>query len=201
MSCGCNTQEETTNREVVNSADGNNNAISIDFLFLDLSVCTRCQGTEETLEDSIISASALLKEIGYNVNINKVHVETAKQAIQHQFVSSPTIRINGQDIQMDVTESHCSTCSSLTDGASVDCREWNYKGETYSIPPRGLIIDGVLSSIYRNQVAEDAIGAYEMPQNLVEYFQKKDQLCAAVDNKQIEDCGCTPESDDDPGCC
>ncbi len=199
MSCGCNSN--TPNQEAVNTNKNKTNTITIDFLFLDLSVCTRCQGTEDTLEDSINSASSLLKETGYDVYINKVHIETPEQAIQYQFISSPTIRINGHDIQMDVSESHCSTCSSLTDGASVDCREWNYKGESYSVPPKGLIIDSVMSSIYGSQIAAKAGTAYEMPQNLVEYFMKKDQLCAAIDKNQTKDCGCTPESSAASECC
>ncbi len=197
MSRGC-------NNETVIVSNQNSNTINIDLLFLDLSVCSRCQGTEETLEDSINSVSSLLEETGYDISINKIHIETPEQAIQHQFVSSPTIRINGQDIQMDVSESHCSTCSSLTDGASVDCREWSYKGKSYHVPPKGLIIDGVMKNIYSNIPPHNASADYVLPDNLVEYFEKKDQLCEAVNKEQVSDvegCGCAVERNVGTGCC
>jgi len=71
----------------------------IDFLYLDLSVCTRCQGTDQSLEDALAEVSGLLGAAGAEVIVNKINVTSEELAIQHRFVSSPTIRVNGRDIQ------------------------------------------------------------------------------------------------------
>ena len=55
------------------------NKITIDFLYLDLSVCIRCQGAET------------------DVHVNKINVNSKELAITHKFLSSPTIRVNGHD--------------------------------------------------------------------------------------------------------
>ena len=196
-SCGCNeipvkdTQQSTNTRP-------KNRIVNIDFLFLDLSVCTRCQGTEGSIEDSLKDTSEFLKGIGYEVKVNRIHVETEEQAIEHRFVSSPTIRINGRDIQIQVKESHCSSCSSLTDGASVDCRLWLFNGEEFSVPPKEMIIDAVMHTIYNPEgvsVVSNEDKSFVLPDNLREYFAKKDKLCANVDKLAVEsNCGCESSS-------
>jgi hypothetical protein len=195
--CGCNEnpvkeaqQSEDTLPEIL--------VVNIDFLFLDLSVCTRCQGTEGSIEDSIKQTSEFLKNIGYEVKVNRIHIETEDQAIDHRFVSSPTIRINGRDIQMDIRESRCSSCSSLADGASVDCRLWYHKGKGYSAPPKEMIIDAVMNAIYNRQEPSPASNeekSFVLRDNLHEYFVNKNKLCASVDkSKEKNDCGCESTS-------
>ncbi len=173
-----------------NSITRSNNVV-IDLLYLDLSVCTRCQGTESSLEDSLESLIELLQSSDREVKFNKIHIETKEQAIQHHFVSSPTIRVNGKDVQMKVKESHCSTCSSLTDGASVDCRVWVYKDKEYSVPPKTMIIDAVLNIIYntKEMSEQEDHSQYRLSKNLIEYFEKKDQLCANVTPSKSSSCG------------
>ena len=190
-SCGCNANQDKDNQVIENVS---NKVVNIDFLFLDLSVCTRCQGTEDILDDALESTTELLKNIGYEVKVNKIHIQTEAHAIQHRLESSPTIRVNGLDIQMEVKESHCPTCSSLTDGASVDCRLWIYRGKEYSTPPKEMIIDAVMSSIYGDKKDDNTVngkGNFVLPDNLVEYFAKKDKLCATVNKSPAShDCGC-----------
>ena len=178
--------------------DSNNQLpqVIVELLFLDLSVCSRCKETESSLDDSLDNVLELLNNTGKEVQLNKIHIKTKKEATKHHFISSPTIRVNGQDIQMEVKESHCSTCSSLTDGASVDCRVWFYKGNEFTVPPKEMIIDAILSEIYNPKEARklDEQHKYIMPDNLVEYFLKKDKLCANVSTRNSSCC----ESND---CC
>jgi glutaredoxin len=167
-----------------------NNPLSlvvVDLLYLDLSVCTRCKGTESSLEDSLNEVLELLKNIGKEVQLNKIHIESEEDAIEHHFISSPTIRVNGKDIQMKVKESHCSTCSSLTSGASVDCRIWLYKGKEYTVSPKEMIINAILKEIYNPQEVIEQ-GNYRIPDNLIEYFDKKDKLCANVSKNNNSCC-------------
>src|SRR5919106_6099113 len=89
--------------------------LRIDFLFLDLTTCTRCRGTDERLESALEIAGELLAATGTEVEVNKIHVESAEQARELRFVSSPTIRVNGSDIALELRESLCG-CDACTDG-------------------------------------------------------------------------------------
>ncbi len=180
-----------------------NKTLSVDFLYLDLSVCTRCQTSENNLDESLQNVVGLLGDIGHTVKLNKTFIETEAQAIQHQFISSPTIRINGRDIEMTVKESYCSTCSSLTNEASIYCRTWHYKGEEYSAPPQALIIDAILNAIYNGESNQpsNTFDKYQLPKNLKEYFDNKDQLCANVSNPPKQNEACCAGSSENNSCC
>ena len=165
--------------------DSNKSTLVVDFLYLDLSVCTRCQDSENNLDDSLQTLIDILGNIGHKIELNKIFIETEEQAIKHQFISSPTIRINGRDIQMNVKESYCDTCSSLANDASIYCRTWKFNGEEFSAPPQALIVDAILSEIYRDTDNADngctkiiSAEKYQLPSNLKEYFlNKRSTLC------------------------
>lgn len=142
--------------------------IVIDFLYLDLSQCTRCQGTDDTLELALNEVAGQLEESGYMVSVNKVQINTPDLARKYRFLTSPTIRVNGRDIQMDIVESNCKSCGDLC-GDSVDCRVWVYQGKEYDIPPNELIIEGIMSVIDNHEMVEDN-SKYVMPENLVKFF-------------------------------
>ena len=73
--------------------------LDIEFLYLDLSACERCQGTNGSLEGALADVARVLELSGVEVTLQKIHVQTEEQARTLGFVSSPTIRINGRDIQ------------------------------------------------------------------------------------------------------
>ena len=68
----------------------------------------------------------MLESAGVEIIVNKIHINSKEKAIQYRFVTSPTIRVNGRDIQMEFKESLCETCGDLC-GDEVDCRVWVYK--------------------------------------------------------------------------
>jgi len=166
--------------------NSNEKILIVDFLYLDLDVCTRCQDSETSLDDSLQTLIDILDGIGHKIKLNKIYIETEEQAIAQQFISSPTIRINGQDIQMTVEESYCATCSSLTNDASVDCRTWKYKGKDYSAPPQALIIDAILHEIYSDKPMEENHASpitsndFQLSENLKSYFSNRDKLCKNI---------------------
>jgi hypothetical protein len=51
--------------------------IIIDFLYLDLSVCKRCQGTETNLEDAVNEVSTILRAAGFDIVLNKINLNFA----------------------------------------------------------------------------------------------------------------------------
>lgn len=142
----------------------------IDFLYLDLSVCSPCQGTNEVLEEAIADVSKVLEATNVEVNINKVNITNEEQAIRYEFKSSPTIRINGRDIQLDVKESTCSTCSDLS-GVETDCRVWMYQGEVYNVPPKAMIIEAILKEVYSSNSVTEVNTCYSLPDNLRKFFK------------------------------
>ncbi|MCM1565238.1 MAG: DUF2703 domain-containing protein [Dehalobacter sp.] len=144
--------------------------IVIDFLYLDLSVCTRCQGTDSSLDEALTEVSKVLEATGVNVVVNKINVLSEELANAHKFVSSPTIRINGQDIQMDVKESLCESCGDLC-GNEVECRVWVYQGKEYTVPPKAMIMEAILKEVYGEDKSSNiAEHDYVMPDNLKQFY-------------------------------
>lgn len=135
--------------------------IHIDFLYLDLTLCERCQGTEKNLEEAIQEVSEVLKAAGYEIMLNKVNVNTEELAEKYEFLSSPTIRINGKDIDLEVKETCCKECGDLC-GDNVDCRVWEYEGVEYNEPPKAMIINAILKEVYGG-ASTGAQAAYTTP--------------------------------------
>jgi hypothetical protein len=148
--------------------------MDIEFLFLDLEVCEPCRGTDSSLEEALVEVSHVLEATGIEVNVRKIHVQSAEQALELGFVSSPTIRVNGRDIQLEVKESLCPSCGDLC-GGDVDCRVWVYRGKEYSVPPKGLIIEAILREVYSKQsdTAAKPAPLSELPENLKNFFAAK----------------------------
>lgn len=169
--------------------------IVIDFLYLDLSVCTRCQGTDTSLDEALAEVSKVLEATGVEVVVNKINVVNAELAIQHKFVSSPTIRVNGRDIQMDIKESLCESCGDLC-GDEVDCRVWVYQDQEYTVPPKAMIIEAILKDIYGSVSGKNpVIKEYALPQNLENFYNAK----KAKDEEQEKPCCGGPLKPS--GCC
>lgn len=148
-----------------------NKPIVIDFLYIDLSVCERCQGTGTTLNEAIEDVKKILEAAGYDIKVNYIHVQTEEQAEELGFISSPTIRINGHDIQMDVKETLCESCGDLC-GDDIDCRVWIYDGKEYTVPPKPMIVNAILGYIYGDQSAQEKqhSAKTEVPANLKKFF-------------------------------
>lgn len=138
-------------------------------MYLDLSTCKRCQHTESTLEQSIENVSKMLESAGYEVRLHKIHIDSLQKAIDYQFLSSPTIRLNGKDIISDLTESNCQDCGDLC-GQEIDCRDWIYEGVRYSEPPEPMIIRAILKEIYlpSDKRQDDP---YVLPVNISSFFK------------------------------
>lgn len=141
---------------------------------MDLDVCEPCRGTESSLEEAISETARVLESTGIVVTVRKIHVQTEEQALALGFVSSPTIRINGRDIQLEVRESLCPSCGDLC-GGDIDCRIWVYQGKEYPVPPKGLIIEAILREVYKEPGKDNAEQPRpaELPENLKKFFAAK----------------------------
>ena len=147
--------------------------IEIDFLYLDLSVCGRCIGTDASLDAAVAEVSGVLKAAGFDVVVNKINITSRELAVKHRFLSSPTIRVNGRDIQPDIKESACESCADLCAcGDSVDCRVWLHEGAEHTVPPKEFIVNAILREVYSDTSAPARVmGEYQLPHNLEVFFE------------------------------
>lgn len=147
--------------------------LQIDFLYVDLTSCDRCIGTDRNLESALDVVREVLEATGATVEVRKTLVETAAQAREFRFVSSPTIRVNGRDLAFELKESLCG-CEACTDpaGTPIACRDWRYRGEDYTEAPVGLIVDAILAEVYggAEQRPTTPDDTYELPENLERFF-------------------------------
>ncbi len=133
-SCAPNETKEST-RMKIQPDTGNQREVLIEFMFIDLSVCDRCLGTDRNLEAAVGIAADALTAAEIEVEVRRTRVKTEEQAMELRFVSSPTIRVNGHDIAFVTRESICGACSDLGDGPCADdtqCRVWVYNGENHA---------------------------------------------------------------------
>jgi len=190
----------------VTSAD----QLIIDFLYLDLSRCTRCRGTDRSLEAALAAAGDVLAAAGVKVKVRKVHIRSEAEARWWRFVSSPTVRINGVDIAFELRESSCGS-EACVDGCGdqIACRVWVFGGREYTEPPVELIVDAILRRVYGQAGDSDEDKPYELPDNLRRFFAGQSAtsgtdepvaatLSACCSPAEQETC-CEPE--DKAGCC
>lgn len=149
--------------------------VLVEYLFLDLQVCERCIGTEEVLEEVITTLAPALQLGGYELEYRKIKMETPELAKQYQFESSPTVRVNGRDICFKVQENPCDCCSDIS-GSIVDCRTFEFKGETYEVPPKEMLAEAIMKAVFGSKdsaCCEE--NEYSLPENLEAFYQGKNE--------------------------
>ncbi len=179
----------TTSRSVPASR-----TVEVDFLYLDLTTCSRCRASDATLDAAVETVLPVLDSLGTAIEVHKTLVQTEAQARELGFVSSPTIRVNGRDIAGDLTESSCSECGELCgcDGG-VDCRVWDYRGERHTEAPTGLIVEAILAEVGPSGDAQSEETPFvDVPENLKRFFAGTDAA------REVSSCCSTAEQ---AGCC
>jgi hypothetical protein len=180
--------------------------LRIDFLFLDLTTCTRCLGADRSLESALAVVGEVLEATGVEVEVTKVLVQSAEQARVLRFVSSPTIRVDGQDVALELRESSCGS-EACTDGCGdqIACRVWVHRGQEYTEPPLAMIVDAILGHVYGGASSRGASEAqrYELPENLARFFAARsgsaDPTDSACCSSSEQDSCC--EADAKADCC
>lgn len=126
------------------------------------------------LEEAIAEVARVLELTGIEAVVHRIHIQSEEQARELGFISSPTIRINGRDIQLDVKETLCESCGDLC-GEDVDCRVWVYQGKEYNVPPKAMIIEAILKDVYgrSQEVPEGTPRTTDIPDNLKRFFAAK----------------------------
>lgn len=128
--------------------------LNVDYLYLDLQRCDRCQSTDQRLEEALELLRPVLHELGYSFNLNKIHMSTKDLALKYRFQSSPTIRINNIDLFETITENECACCSEIS-GHATDCRTFEEDGQTVNAPSVKLLTEKILLYILNKPKQKD----------------------------------------------
>jgi glutaredoxin len=109
--------------------------------------CPWCLKTKELVKKT-------LKELQVDAEVEEILIDSDKKAKEYHFGGSPTIRINGKDIQDDVKKGRCLPCEELAEQTRkatkfvkqecyCGCRVYLYKGKTYNYPPKEMIKEAI----------------------------------------------------------
>lgn len=160
--------------------------ITVDFLYLDDQTCERCMGTQAALETALNRVEPILDALDVGITLRDVHVSTLAAAEATRLAVSPTVRIDGRDVQPDYLENACESCGDLCGCVGdVDCRLWRYRGEEYTTAPVDLLIEALVRAIAADQPRSDRPGgssADGLSANVRGFFE------AAADDDS--GCGC-----------
>ena len=77
----------------------------VELLAVDLSTCGRCTGTDRNIEAVVRELRSGFAQAGVDLQFRKTVVQTAEQAVALRLRSSPTVRINGRDVPIELRES------------------------------------------------------------------------------------------------
>jgi hypothetical protein len=148
--------------------------VLVEYLCIDMKTCDRCLDTGRTLDEVMAVVTPALELAGYRVIYEKTEITDEESAVSHRLLSSPTIRINGRDICGDVRENECGCCSEISNN-EVECRVYEYMGETYEVPPGEMIAEAILKTIFKDGGNGCSCEGYELPGNLRSFFEGKNR--------------------------
>ncbi len=149
--------------------------MKVEILALDYNTCGRCNGTLSNLRQVLDGWKS-----PWDLEVH--HIATREQAIAHRLVSSPTLRVNGNDLPLPLSQSSCGDCS--PGDAIVVCRSWIWEGQEYSEPPLAML-RALLQQAAELPIAGEPQVHFELPSNLEVFFSGQGQGCCGP-----TPCGC-----------
>ncbi|MHA1758174.1 MAG: DF family (seleno)protein [Promethearchaeota archaeon] len=108
--------------------------MEIEFLYFE--ECPNYKKAYEVLE-------SVLREENIDAEIKKIIVKTNKDAIYHRFLGSPSIRINGNDVEKSASQ---------RDDYGMKCRLYNVSGRFTGIPSYEMIKNAIKSNIIKKEI-------------------------------------------------
>lgn len=105
--------------------------------------CPWCLKTKKLIRE-------VLGELKLKVEFEEILIDSKEKAKKYNFSGSPTVRIDGKDIEEEIKKGRCLPCEELaesTKGATefvkqeccLGCRVYYYKGKMYPYPPKGML--------------------------------------------------------------
>ncbi|MFO7529685.1 MAG: DUF2703 domain-containing protein [Marinobacter sp.] len=150
--------------------------LNVDLLVIDLDTCKRCVPTGDQLRAAVQILKPVADALGITLQHHEIVVQTPAEAKANALLSSPTIRLNGRDIAQDIRESECESCGEFTtSNASVDCREWHYRGEVFLYAPLPLLAEAIMGAMLNIDEMPLVVPEplEELPENLQRYFDNR----------------------------
>jgi hypothetical protein len=86
---------------------------------------------------AIQRVESILKEEGICATISEVNVHDAAVARQFRFLGSPSVRVNGLDVEVAVRSA---------DGYGMACRTYAVNGRREGLPSREMLRDAILAA-------------------------------------------------------
>ena len=119
--------------------------LEIEFLFLDLTTCSRCLGADRSLASALTLVREVLEATGVEVEVTKVLVDSEPQARALRFVARRRFGSMAKMSRWNCGRSWCGT-EACADGCGeqIACRVWVHRGQEYTEPPVAMIIDAIL---------------------------------------------------------
>lgn len=113
--------------------------------------CSWCVKTKKLIRES-------LKELKIRADVKEILIDSNEKARKYNFRGSPTIRINGKDVQEEVNKGKCLPCEEIAEHikettefvkqeCSCGCRVYFYKGKQYPYPPKEMIKETIMKFI------------------------------------------------------
>ena len=159
-----------------NAARADRRVLNVELLVIDLETCQRCVPTGHQLRAAIDLLDPVAEALGIELRHHEIVVQTSAEAKKKALLSSPTIRLNGHDIDQDIRESECESCGDLTENnTTIDCREWHYRGRLYPAAPVPLLVEAIMGAMLKIDDLSpiESPPLEELPENLQRYFDNK----------------------------
>ncbi|MFC6824540.1 DUF2703 domain-containing protein [Halopelagius fulvigenes] len=175
--------------EAVTPESSANRTVTVEFLYLDRERCERCGDTEASLREAVDAAATPLDELGVDIALRYVHVESEADARRVRLETSPTVRIDGRDVQPNYRESECDSCGELCDcdircgEDGIGCRVWSYRGEEYEAAPVGLLLAAILRAAVGADSPVRPDAPHRLPENLRNFFGGDAEADAAEERR------------------
>jgi len=68
-----------------------------------------------------------------------------------------------------------NTCERCIGTDLEDCRVWESEGQTYEVPPKEYLAEGILKAVFGQPEGPCDCGTYAMPENLEAFYRGKDR--------------------------
>lgn len=134
---------------------------------------TGVSGPGATLETALDRVAGPLADAGVTLSYRQVHVETARDARRVGLSVSPTVRVDGRDVQPAAYTAACEDCTGPGTGEAVPCRRWLHDGQLHDTPPVPLLVGGVLRGAV-DASADGPTGEGRLSAALSAYFGETD---------------------------
>lgn len=178
--CGCGCGESAPSHEPgkPSAAGQEKKILDVELLVIDLETCERCVPTGDQLGKAVRLLLPVAEALGIELRHREHVIRTREEARARALMTSPTIRLNGRDIDQEIRESVCESCGDLTGNDTiVECREWHYQGQVFPSAPLPMLIEAISGALLNIDemppVTPEPLK--ELPENLERYFENREQ--------------------------